>query len=508
MREDAPVTFPPPIPEKLSALPDKPGVYLMRDRTGRVIYVGKAISLRQRVRNYFQPSTLRDADPKIRGLIKSIRDFDILVLRNEAEALLTEGRLIKEYRPHYNSSFKDDKRFPLLALDVAAPFPRLELCRLAKDDGRVYFGPYASAAAARAALDFTEKHFGLRRCRPLRPGPADHKHCLADIVRHCAAPCVGKMDAAGYAARVEEARAFLAGERPETLREIGEQMRAAAAEQKFERAAALRDLLFLLKRAVRQRVNLRRDFQMRREDAQQGLQELQAALGLPAPPRVIETFDISNISGTFATASMVCCVDGLPARTRYRRYRIRTVEGSDDPAMMHEAVSRRYRRLVEEGATLPDLVVCDGGITQLRAGRAALDALGLTALRAVGLAKQQEEVYWDVENREPPLRLPRDGRALQVLTRIRDEAHRFALAYHRELRERRIRDSLLDEIPGIGDRRKEELLRVFGSVARLRRATPEEIAAKVPGLGESFARTVWEFLQRARPAGEARDENT
>jgi excinuclease ABC subunit C len=295
---------------------------------------------------------------------------------------------------------------------------------------------------------------------------------------------------------VAEASAFLRGEKPEILRELGDDMQAASAALDFERAAVLRDLLFLLRRVVRQRVNLKKTLSMTREDAWQGVLDLQRELKLASPPRVIETFDISNISGTFATASMVACVDGLPQSRRYRTFRIRTVEGSDDPAMMREAVGRRYRRLLEEKSPLPDLVVCDGGITQLRAGRAALDELGLTTLPAVGLAKRYEEIVWDVSNQQPPLRLPMDCPAIQMLQRIRDEAHRFALTYHRKLRERRIRESVLDEIPGIGERRKEQLLSAFGSVDRLRRATAAEIAEKVPGIGEAFATVVHDTLSR------------
>ena len=488
------------VKNKLAELPDKPGVYLMRDRTGKVIYVGKAISLRSRVRNYFQSSTLRDADPKIRGLIKSIQDFDILVLRNEAEAILTEGRMIKEYRPRYNTSFKDDKRFLMIVVDPTAPFPRLETCRLEKNDGREYFGPYASSAAGRAALDFCEKRFGLRHCSPREPGPTDHKHCLSDIVRHCSAPCIAKISRDAYAGRVREAMAFLGGERPDILRELDERMKSEAAARNFERAAVLRDLVFLLRKAVRRKINVIKTLEMKREDAWDGVLQLQRELKLGAPPRVIETFDISNISGTFATASMVCSVDGVPTRNRYRTFRIKTVQGIDDPAMMREAVSRRYSRLLEEKAALPDLVVCDGGITQLRAGREALDALGLQHLRAVGLAKRYEEIYWDISNTEPPLRLPQSCNAIKVLTQIRDEAHRFALTYHRKLREQRIRDSVLDEIPGIGDKRKEMLLQAFGSVDRLRRASPGEIVERVPGIGQVFARTVHEILHRGRVA--------
>ena len=478
--------FPDRILEKLKNLPEKPGVYLMRNRAGKVIYVGKAKSLRDRVRHYFQPATLRTVSAKIRGLIRSIEDFDVLPVANEAEAILTEGRLIKEYRPRYNTDFKDDKRFLMLAMDPTAPYPQLTVTRVKKHDHHEYFGPYASSNSAREAKDFLEKRYGLKQCKARRPGPEDHKHCMADILRFCSAPCQRRIDEGDYQARAAEALAFLRGERPVVLQELHAEMQKAAESLDFERAATLRDTVQMLRRTVRQRANGLKDFNVRRDEADRGLDELRKELRLPRPPRVIETFDISNISGTSAVASMVCSVDGTPCRNRYRRFRIKTVEGANDPAMMREAVTRRYRRLLDEKLPLPDLVVFDGGITQLRAGREALDSLGLQDLRGVGLAKRFEEIVWDVTNRSPPLRLPLDSPALRILQNIRDEAHRFALDYHRLIRARRIRESALDDIPGIGDARKMALLRHFGSVDRLRRATREQLQ-EVAGVGPELA---------------------
>ena len=479
--------------EKLQALPDKPGVYLMRDRRGRIIYVGKAASLRHRVRSYFHEAASRRGDPKLRGLLRSLDDLDILVTRTEAEAILTEGRLIKDYRPRYNVLFKDDKRFLLLRVNRNDPFPRFEACRIEKDDGATYFGPYASSNAARAALEFIERRFGLRRCRPRVPGPVDHKHCLNDIVRFCSAPCIAKVTPEQYRERVETACAFLRAERPEFLQEMQQDMEQAAAALDFERAAALRDTLLLLRRAVRERTRARKTPGLQAEEAKAGLAGLQQALGLVAPPEVIECFDISNISGTHAVGSMVCAVGGLPQPNRYRMFRIRTVQGSNDTAMMAEVVRRRYSRRRDEKSPLPNLVIVDGGITQLRAARSALDELGLADLRVAGLAKRFEEIYADPAENAAPLALPADSPALRVLQRLRDEAHRFALTYHRRLRARRIRESLLDEIEGVGEQRKQILLAHFGSVPRLRRATEAEVAA-VPGIGPVLARTICEVL--------------
>jgi excinuclease ABC subunit C len=489
--------WPETIRQKLKDLPETPGVYLMRGRDGTIIYVGKAASLRKRVQSYFRASTLRKAEPKLRGLIRSIADLDILPMRSEAEALLTEGKLIKEYKPRYNTLFKDDKRFPLLRVDLRAPFPKVELCRIDSRDGALYFGPYASGQAARAALEFTEKRFGLRRCQPERPDDKTYAHCHNDIIRHCCAPCIGRVTPEEYQQRVQTACAFLRGERTEFLTEVRAQMKAAAEARRFEEAAALRDLLALLTRAVKERALVRRTAALRRDDAQQGLRELGEVLGLPAPPRRIECFDISNISGTSAVAGMVAAVDGQRVPQYSRRFRIQTVEGSDDPRMMAEAVRRRYGRLLAEQGTLPDLLIVDGGITQLRAARAALEELG-AKLPSVGLAKRQEELVLD--NR-PAILLPRDSAALKVITGLRDEAHRFAISYHRKLRERRIRESALDGIPTIGKTKKELLLRHFGSFERLRKATLDELLA-APGIGPKTAALILRSLSKGPCSGE------
>ncbi len=472
---------------KLAALPDAPGCYLFRDRRGTIVYVGKAVSLRKRVASYFRDATLRRGSPKLRGLVKSVADLDVVVVRNEAEALLTESRLIKDYRPRYNVSFKDDKRFPLLRVDLRDPLPVITLCRIRREDGAFYGGPYVSSPSARAALDFVERTYGLRKCAPHIPNAETYRHCHNDIIRFCSAPCIGKITPEAYRARVEEACAFLRGRRPQVLEQLRARMREAAAVQDYERARVLRDTLLHLQAVVRQRARPDVDLPARRNRDHAGLAELGVLLGLPGPPAVIECFDISNTFGTHAVASMVCAVDGVPRPGRYRRFRIRTVTGSDDPRMIGEVVQRRYTRLRDEGAALPDLVVVDGGLTQLRAARAALDALGLTAQPAVGLAKRMEEIHLD--NGQPPLLLAPDAPALLILRRLRDEAHRFALTYHRLIRNRRWRESILDEIDGIGPARRQALLRAFGSIRRLAAATPEHIAA-VPGIGPQLAQTL------------------
>ena len=468
----------------------------MRDRDGKIVYVGKAASLRKRVQSYFRDRTRRTAQPKIRSLISSIADFDIVVLRTEAEAILTEGKLIKEYRPYYNTLWKDDKRFQMIRVDVQHPFPTVQKCRIKKEDGARYFGPYTSGMAVKVAVEFMERHFGLRRCRPRTPDEETYKHCSNDIVANCSAPCIGRVSAEEYRAKVEEACAFLRGERMEVLKLLRADMEKAAGELRFEDAAALRDMLLHLHAAVKERAKVRKTPKMKQDEARNGLGELQKQLQLSAEPRVIECFDISNISGTNSVASMVCAVDGVPYPNRYRRFRIKTVKGADDPRSMAEVVRRRYSRLLREKKALPGLVMVDGGITQLRAAKAELVELGLGTLPIVGLAKRYEEIVWDMEDNSGNLVLPRHSAGLTVVTRLRDEAHRFAISYHRELRRKRIMESRLDEIPGIGESKKELLLKHFGSIARLGKARVEEIA-EAPGIGIKTAELIRSELDKS-----------
>ncbi len=487
------MTIPDKVREKLRDLPDKPGCYMMRDRRGTVIYVGKAKSLRKRVQWYFRDATLRGTNPKIRGLVKSIEDIDLITVRNEAEAVLTEGRLIKEFKPRYNVSFRDDKRFLMLRGTVQDPFPVFRLCRVQREDGAVYFGPYASAASIRAALNFVEREFGLRRCTPRIPDGDTYQHCLNDVIRFCSAPCIGKVDSETYRARFKDACAFLRGERPAVLTRLAELMQEAAEKRDYERAAALRDTLTVLRKTVRTRARMAPTPEMRAQDAQGGIEALKEALGLHRVPSVMECYDISNISGTYSVASMVCAVNGMPNRTRYRRFRIKTITGTDDPGMMAEVIHRRFSRLLAEAQPPPGLVIVDGGLTQLRAARAALDALGLQDLRCIGLAKRFEEIYTD--DGQVPLRLPRESAALRVLQQLRDEAHRFAITYHRHLRNRRIKESVLDDVPGIGSKRKALILAHFGSVERLRKAGLHDLLA-VPGIGREMAALIMDAVKK------------
>ena len=511
----------PDLRARLHEVPHKPGVYLMRDRLNRVIYVGKARDLRKRLAQYFTPARSRLADLKTRALLDSVWDFTMHVVRSDAEAVLLEGRLIKEFRPKYNISFRDDKNFLQLKVNLDDPFPKFTLVRLKKNDGARYFGPYAHSGALRATLEILKRKYGLRSCRPRVPGEKDYRHCHDDIIKNCSAPCVGKISEADYRARVLEACAFLEGRSKEIPEELEHEMQAAAAKQDFEKAAALRDLITALRRtAARSRRFLRGDALPRAKDPGADLRALGEELGLPRPPALMECFDISNITSTHIVASMVRFENGVPARSSYRRYRIKSVQGQDDFASMAEVVRRRYARLLaaareaypeaaefsqdEAGEAvarlsmpaadrIPDLIIVDGGRGQLSSAVGELRRLGLRGQPVIGLAKEREEIYFP--NDPQPLRLPHESGALQLLQRIRDEAHRVANGYHQLLMKRRISESVLDDIEGVNKARKQALLRTFGSVERLRKAGVEEIA-EVPGVGERVARGIAEALAR------------
>ncbi len=430
------------IRQRLKDVPNRPGCYLMRDRRGVIIYVGKAKNLRRRVSSYFRPRA--NHAPKVRSMVDTVFDLEWMVVKNDAEALLTEASLIKRHKPHFNILMRDDKRYLALRADVEALWPRFTCVRTVKDDGARYFGPFPSSPVVRAAKDFVEKRYGIRECKSECPCEDDHRHCLADVIRTCSAPCLGRISNDDYRARFEEACEFLSGHRPLVLMEIDSQMREAAAEGSYEEAARLRDTLFALKEMTKSHF-VRTPPEMRKRNVERGLRELAEAIGLKAPPRVIECCDISNLFGTHSVASLVVAHDGMPDRRFYRHFRIKTIEGADDPRSMAEVVRRRFTHDDDPdakplGLKKPDLFICDGGITQLRATREALAELGIDDVPTVGLAERQEEIVLD-DGREN-LMLPRDSEALFVCTRLRDEAHRFAITYHRHLRDKDLRDRL------------------------------------------------------------------
>lgn len=537
---------------KLRDVPHQPGVYLMRDRLGRVIYVGKARDLRKRVGTYFLASRLQTADLKTKALLASVYDFEVHTVKSEPEAMLLEGKLIKEFRPRYNISFRDDKRFLLVKVNLEDEIPRFQLTRLKKDDGARYFGPFAHSGALRSTLNLMRDKFGLRSCRAYLPTEVDFKHCLAPVIKNCPAPCVGKISREDYKQRVVAACEFLEGHSKEMVLDLEKQMQAAANRLDFEKAAGLRNLIDDLKKTTARTRRFTRHSLPTTIDPVADLKTLSDALQLPHLPLVMECFDISNISSTHIVASMVSFKNGVPDKSNYRRYRIRTVKKQNDFASMAEVIRRRYsgilleakeqhedlaefnqenpaqalRRLqknqeaaliegpgYEADATeaelelealteaaktprklvrLPDLIIVDGGKGQLSSACKELQRLGLYDLPIIGLAKEFEEIYRP--GRPFPLRLPEDSGALRLLQRIRDEAHRFANNYHQLLMKRRLSESVLNECPGVSENRKQLLLRAFGSIDRLRKATPQEIA-QVEGIGQKLAEDVFQFLK-------------
>ncbi len=502
----------------LRDMPHKPGVYVMRDRLKHVIYVGKARDLRKRVGSYFLPSRKMAADPKTRALMESVWDLEYHVVRSDAEAVLFEGRLIKEFRPKYNVSFKDDKRFLLVRVDLNEPYPKFALTRLRKEDGARYFGPFAHSGALRSTLNTMRKKFGLRSCRATLPGERDFRHCLDHIIKNCSAPCVGRVTQEEYLGRVEAACEFLDGQSREWIHQVEADMKAAAEKLDFEKAAQLRNLLDDLRTTTRSMTRFTRKSLPTTIHPEADIRALQEALDLPRPPHVMECFDISNISSTHIVASMVRFRGGIPDRAGYRKYRIHGTKGQNDFASMAEVVRRRYGRLLREAARtdpdaefnqetaadavarvetetrttiIPDLIIVDGGRGQLTSACKALRHLGLHEAPVIGLAKEFEEIYRP--GRPLPMKLPEDSGALRLLQRIRDEAHRTANGYHSLLLKRRISESLLDGIPGVSASRKKSLLKHFGSVARLKKASVERIS-DVPGISTTLAAAILEHL--------------
>lgn len=597
--------------EKVNSIPTGPGVYLFKDEKGRVVYVGKAANLRNRVRSYFSASPTRS--PKLAHLARTTADFEFIVTESEMEALVLECSLIKRYRPRYNVRFRDDKRYPYIRISWQEEFPRIQIVRRAQRDGAKYYGPFASSAAMYQTLDTLRRIFPYVTCRRKLAG-TDQRACLYYYIKRCPAPCIGAISREDYRALIEGVCLFLEGKQEAILDSLRRQMEEAARDLEFERATSLRNQIRGIERAMeKQRIvfrtkvdqdvialarqdgeacaqvffvrggkligresfllegtegeetkevltsflkqfydavayipteillgseideasvirawleerkgakvalsvprrgkkrglvklaeenatqtlaHLEAQEAIDEEKAMAALTDLQEHLGLEALPLRIEAYDISNIQGVAATGSMVVFQKGVPQKEAYRHFRIKSVQGADDYAMMREVLKRRFNRALGDEsawATLPDLVVIDGGKGQLNAALEVLAEYGLE-VPAVALAKEREEIYRPGSDR--PLRLPEDSPALQLMQRLRDEAHRFALSYHQKLRGKRSLATLLEEIPGIGPKRRRALLKQFGSLEAIRQASLQELAA-VEGMNEVVAQKVLDFL--------------
>lgn len=470
--------------------PREPGVYLMRDVSGRVIYVGKANSLRVRLASYFRAGARHG--PKVAALVASVASLEWHEVRSETEALLLEGRLIKRWRPRWNVLLRDDKQFLQIRVDLDDPLPRFRLVRARTSESARYFGPFPHAPQVRRTLREMRRRFGILQgdAEPERL-PDGRWRLYADARAEIQAH-PNEVTESDYAARVAQACAFLEGRVRDWAESLREDMAKAAAERDYERAAECRDLLDAIRATTERARRFVREDPLPRPDGAPGLAALAEALGLAGPPEAMECFDISHISGTLAVASMVRFAGGRPEKAGYRRYRIRSFEGNDDYRAMREVVGRRYARLARESRPLPGLVVIDGGLGQVEAARRAFADAGIPPPPLIGLAKENETV---IRPGEGELRLPRHHEGLRLLQRLRDEAHRFANDFNAELRSRRLRESLLDEVPGLGPARKAALLRGFGSIQALRKASPDQIA-ETPGVGPRLAALVAETLSR------------
>ena len=590
-------------PETIDRLPRKPGVYLFRDADGRLIYIGKAKSLRDRVRSYFGRANGRDA--KTLTLVSHIATIDFVVTHSEKEALILEDVLVKRHRPRYNVDLKDDKRYLCIRIDTRHPFPAIQFVRRFQPDGAFYAGPFTSAESVRRTIRLLHRHFPLRSC-PDTKFARRTRPCLNYEIHRCLAPCVGYVSKEDYRKLVREAKLFLTGNREGLVRSLKEQMEAAARQLDFERAAVLRDELKAIARTLEKQAiaspqrqdmdvvglvrrdgwwgvfvaffrqgalmgshyaevedagfpeaaflsdflvqfygrngfvpplilvpcdlpdapvlqewlaekrggkvtlrvpkrgekrkllnlaeeNARIKFEAFQRSRKDPARELAAALGIPKPPRRIACYDISTLQGHETVGAKVSFLDGAPEKALYRRFRVREAAPNDDVGAMIEVLLRSLRREREEG-TLPDMILLDGGRGQLAAGEEVLKELGLGAIPLVAIAKgrsvkERFSDYFFVSGRKEPVRLDPHSPAFQLLARVRDEAHRFAITYHRKRRGRSALDSKLRSVPGIGEKRLTILYRAYPSLEAIRRAPVEEIAA-LPTFNRKLAERV------------------
>lgn len=420
-------------------LPDTPGVYLFRGEDGSVLYIGKAGSLRKRVKSYFSRGI---TDPRISLMLSQAVDVDWIELKSEAEALLLEDRLVKEYQPRFNIELKDDKMYPLLKVTVNEPWPRVQLVRRRHEDDSRYFGPYTDVGALRRVLRFLRKTFKLRSCKPKLPGPEDQRHCLYYHLGECLAPCIKEVSPTEYQDAVKQVCLLLDGRADELVKRLRSKMFYMSRHKKYEKAAKIRDLIFDLERVVGSKVRkeILKGMIYKPLEVDKEVRALGEVLGLPSAPIWIDAFDVSNLCGKEAVGSLIVFRNGLPYKNGYRRFRIKRVTGINDYAMIKEIMERRYKRLLEEGGHLPNLILIDGGKGQYNIARGVLGEFGID-VKVVGLAKRFEELYTPTV-----VRLPKDSPALKLLMRVRDEAHRFAVAYHRKLRRSLRKGQLLERV--------------------------------------------------------------
>lgn len=462
------------IKEKINSIPNAPGVYFFKDEAGSIIYIGKAANLKHRIQSHF---AARDASLKSGSMIEQICGIDYIITASEEEALLYEAHLIKKYKPKFNVVFRDDKTYPLLKLTMAEEYPRLFITRGKKDDGALYFGPFTNAKLLKRALALMRKIFPLRTCNKMPSGA-----CLNYHLKQCLAPCINKGNKEAYQKAVEDIVMFLEGNRKQLITNLNQRMAQYSSSREFEKALLAREQIKALLSLTTPE-----------QEKDEALEELQELLGLENPPRRIEAFDISNYAGKEAVGSMVTFIEGRPYKMNYRRFKIKFAAGIDDYGMMREVIKRRFERLMEEGQPKPDMALIDGGRGHFSVVTGELKKMGLSDIRVAAIAKEEENLYISADGE--PIELFKFPKALFLIQRIRDEAHRFAISYHHKLRFLSVRTSVLDQIPGVGEKRKIILLNAFGSVSKIRRATIEELD-KLPTIDEKLAQRIIEYLRK------------
>ena len=467
--------------ETIRKLPQTPGVYLFKGSRKETLYIGKARDLRKRVQSYFRNQI---HSPKITMLLKKIRDIEIIETQTEVDALLLEASLIRKWAPPYNTELKDDKSFPLLKL-TGDRFPRLVVTRNRSEKKAQFYGPYTDAKLLREAVRIMNGLFPIRKCRTL-----PKRACLYYHIGQCLAPCIKPEVKPQYDWLVREVKSFLGGGKKSLLDYLTERMKKAASEYRFEDAQFFKDQIEALGWFRKKRFDLKRP---EGGIGLRGTMELKHILKLKRLPEKIVCFDVSNIQGDEAVASKVCFYRELSNTLEYRRYKIKTVKGIDDYAMIQEAL-RRMLLGIKEGreAGFPDLIVIDGGRGHLNAALKILESLGLPEIEMISLAKRFELVFSPSEKN--PIVLPAGSSALRLLQKIRDEAHRFAITYHRLRKGKQLTHSALDQIPGIGAKRKKLLLQSFSSLEELRE-TPIEILERMKGMNRPLAARVIQFLK-------------
>lgn len=494
------------IKSKISKLPDTSGVYFFKNNTGKVIYVGKANSLKSRISSYFSDSSQHSL--KIIKMIKEIEEIEYILTSSEMEALILESKIIKDNHPYYNTQWKDDKSYPYIKITLGRDFPQIffyrKLNRKVREDKALYFGPFVDADATRTVIKLLRQIFKIRGCRKKDLRKTDL--CLDYQIGLCSAPCANMISKLDYQKKVKEICLFLTGKHKKLLNKLYREMKEASNNLYYEKAAKIRDKIRSIEGILKgQKINLynknnKNGYLLKKieeveeneiKKAEQAIIDLKDKLRLEKLPERIEAFDISNIQGEFSVGSLVVFEKGRPNKKDYRRFKVKRVKKIDDYAMLQEVTERRYRRLLSENKRLPDLVLVDGGRGQLIAVKRILNKLNLK-LPLISIAKKEEEIFKPEDNK--PIILPSNSETLFLLQRIRDEAHRFAVTYHRNIRTKELRNSKLDFIPGIGIKRKKLLLKHFKSIKDIQNASIVDIS-KIPGFGKKMAEKIKTVLE-------------